>query len=199
VTWWPDRLPDQPASTPLGTLAVHRVTNVLKAPGSLDERLAQLQRGYTAGDTDLAWTRITWWRAHLAAVVEHSPYEPVTHAVIHTYADNPSAHLLAAWLGTRLNCTIQLVYQRDSTGMTRVELHRQTGMVAINRPEGSDVATLTMPGTPDQRFRLSHRTLAECLSEELRRPGEDTVYGQVIEQGLPWLSQADHVSDAHAD
>ena len=33
---------------------------------------------YAAGDTDLAWTRLTHWRAQLAAVLDQPPSEPVT-------------------------------------------------------------------------------------------------------------------------
>ena len=39
-------------------------------------------QGYTAGDTDLAWSRITYWRALLASAIDQAPYEPITSAVV---------------------------------------------------------------------------------------------------------------------
>jgi len=199
VTWWPDRIPDSPASTSLGMLAIHRVTDAKLSYGTLAERLEHLQRGYAPGDTDLAWTRITWWRAHLAAVLDRDPDMPVTSAVIYHREDHPSGDLLAAWLGPRLGCPVTLVHQAHASGLTRVELHRADGVVAIDRPVGSDVATLITPGGPDQQFHMSMPSLADCLSEELRRLGEDTVYGQVIREGLPWLRRAGNLTEIRAE
>ena len=38
--------------------------------------------GYTAGDTDLAWSRITYWRALLTSAIDQPPYEPITSALV---------------------------------------------------------------------------------------------------------------------
>jgi len=180
VTWWPDDLPDSPATAPLGALAIHRVTDSVRARGSVLERLARLRKSYTPGDTDLAWTRLTWWRAHLAATLDRPPYDPVVSATVCGSQDHPSTDLLTAWLGWKLRCPVQVIRQTAVSAITRVELNRPSGTVVIDRPEGSDVATLSVPGSADQWFHLSLRTLAECLSEELRRLDEDTVYGAVI-------------------
>jgi glucose-6-phosphate dehydrogenase assembly protein OpcA len=198
VAWWPHRMPGRPAATALGALAVHRVTNAPRAPGSVLDRLTRLAQAYTPGDTDLGWTRITWWRAHLAAILDQAPFEAVT-AVTIQGQPGPSEDLLAAWLGWRLRCPVQMTSLGESNGLVRVELHRLSGTVAIDRPSGSDVAVCSMPGRADQRFYLSRRQLAECLSEELRRLDEDRVYGEVVTQGLAWLSQPGHLSEISLD
>jgi glucose-6-phosphate dehydrogenase assembly protein OpcA len=169
------------------------------ASGSLAERLQRLRQGYTRGDTDLAWTRITRWRAHLAAILDQPPFEPVTRVVIAGQENQPSVDLLAAWLGWKLRCPVQLIRQAHVGGLTRAELHRPSGVVAIDRPKGSQEATLIVPGSADQPFHLSLPTLADCLSEELRRLDEDRVYGEVIEQGLPWLAEAERRAEISGD
>jgi len=199
VTWWPDRIPTRPATHPLGALADHRVTDTKKAPGPIGPKLRQLQNGYTPGDSDMSWTRITWWRAHLAAVLDRPPYEPITHAVIYCRYDHPSGDLLAAWLGWKLQCPVRLMRQTNVSSITRVELHRDSGPVVIDRPEGSQAAALEHPGGAAQRFHLLRRSLADCLGEELRRLGEDTLYGEVIREGLDWLDADDHFFQAWVD
>ena len=39
--------------------------------------LGNLAGTYAPGDTDLAWARVTLWRAIIAAAVEQPPFEPV--------------------------------------------------------------------------------------------------------------------------
>ena len=196
VTWWPDRLPTSPRATPLGALANHRVTDATMASGSLVSRLQSLRLGYTPGDTDLAWTRVTRWRAHLAAIYDLAPHEPVTHVVIGGQAGHPSLDLLAAWLGWKLGCPVTMARRGTRGGLTRVELHRPGGVAVIDRPRGSDEATLVIPGRADQRLHLSVPTLGDCLSEELRRLDEDRVYGDVITRGLDWLAEPGHFEDS---
>ena len=50
------------------------------------------------GDTDLSWTRLTPWRALLAAALDQYP-AAVTGARVEAERSNPSAELLVAWLG----------------------------------------------------------------------------------------------------
>jgi len=195
VAWWPDRLPEVPRATPLGALADHRVTDATSACGTLADRLQRLRQGYTPGDTDLAWTRLTRWRAHLAAILDQPGHEPVAWAVVVGQEDHPSPDLLAAWLGWKLRCPVRLIRRGSRGGLTRVELHGPSGVAAIDRPRGSDEATLIVPGRADQRVHLSVPTLGDCLSEELRRLDEDSVYGDVVQHGLPWLAEPGHLTD----
>ena len=100
VTWWHGAPPDRISYDPLGVFADRRITDVVRA----DDRLAALrQRGvdFAPGDTDLAWTRITGWRAALAAALDGRHDAPTTATVDGDNAD-PSALLLAGWLSSRL-------------------------------------------------------------------------------------------------
>jgi glucose-6-phosphate dehydrogenase assembly protein OpcA len=62
VTWWPDIAPEVPAQDPLGQLAIRRITDATNGVDPLASIKGRVQ-GYTPGDTDLAWSRITYWRA----------------------------------------------------------------------------------------------------------------------------------------
>ena len=74
VVWWPAEAPTVPGLDPVGRLAQRRVTD---AAGAEDPMAALHARsvGYEPGDTDLSWTRITGWRALLAAALD-LPHEP---------------------------------------------------------------------------------------------------------------------------
>ena len=69
VTWWHGPAPDRLAHDPLGVLASRRVTDAAAADDPLKE-LRQRARDYAPGDTDLAWTRATPWRALLASAFD---------------------------------------------------------------------------------------------------------------------------------
>ncbi|MCL2653406.1 MAG: glucose-6-phosphate dehydrogenase assembly protein OpcA [Propionibacteriaceae bacterium] len=196
VTWWPDRVPDVPASTSLGTVAERRVTDSRMAEGSLVERLTRLSHGYRPGDTDLAWTSLTWWRAHLASLLDQPPFERVTRVVVVGRTEHPTPVLLATWLGWKLHCPAEVEAVESTATLRRVELHRASGVISIDRPQGTSAATLTMPSGQVRRFQLPPPSLSDCLSEELRRLDADTVYGEVVKRGLAWLQHGDHLTDA---
>ena len=61
---------------------------------------------YATGNTDLAWTRITPWRALLAAALDQHP-EKVTSASVTAERISPSADLLVAWLSDRLRVDVE--------------------------------------------------------------------------------------------
>ena len=73
--------PDVPADDPLGRLAIRRITDATGTENPLAALRSRLP-GYTQGDTDLAWSRITYWRALLASALDQPPYEPVTGALV---------------------------------------------------------------------------------------------------------------------
>ena len=75
--------------------------------------------GYTAGDTDLAWSRITYWRALLTAALDQPPYEPITSAVVSGLRDEPALDVLAGWLASRIDGPVQ-----REVGELKVELIR---------------------------------------------------------------------------
>src|SRR3954462_12187278 len=69
VTWWHGEPPERIAYDPLGVVAERRITDSAQAAapaGSLRNRADD----YAPGDTDLAWTRITPWRAVVAGALD---------------------------------------------------------------------------------------------------------------------------------
>ncbi|MDQ6650701.1 MAG: glucose-6-phosphate dehydrogenase assembly protein OpcA [Actinomycetota bacterium] len=104
VTWWYGAPPELIAHDPLGVLADRRVTDSAAAADPL-AALKQRADDYYPGDTDLAWARLTGWRAVLAASFD-AVAEPVTGGVVHAKDANPSAALLAGWLSSRLGTTV---------------------------------------------------------------------------------------------
>jgi glucose-6-phosphate dehydrogenase assembly protein OpcA len=181
VTWWPGECPDQRVcETPLGRIAQRRITDsaaVSDPPGML----ARLARDYHPGDTDFAWTRLTLWRAQLAAALDQPPYEPITRAEVSGAADSPSTLLLAAWLRRQLRVPVEVDVSASTpaSGIHRVVLHRPTGAVTLERIQPS-IAQLSQRGQPTHEISLPRRGLRECLAEELRRLDPDDAYGDVL-------------------
>jgi glucose-6-phosphate dehydrogenase assembly protein OpcA len=176
VTWWHGLLPAVPSRQPLGMLAQRRVTDAARATAPA-EALAALAAGYQPGDTDLSWTRATPWRSLLAATVDAEP-GGISGGVVSAEEHNPTADLLAAWLGSRL----RVPFARETSsgpGITEVMLSTTAGDVVISRPDGR-VATLTRPGQPDRHVALQRRELADLLAEELRRLDPDEIYGESL-------------------
>jgi glucose-6-phosphate dehydrogenase assembly protein OpcA len=182
VVWWPDSLPDVPAEHPLGRMAQRRITDTVSCTDPRDA-LRRLRHGHAAGDTDLAWTRLTVWRGLLAAALDQPPYEPVLRIAVHGAGTHPSVWLLAAWLAESLDCPVEVVVHEDALAVTRVELDRVGGPVVIDRPDGR-VATLIQPGQPERRVSMPLRQLTECVAEDLRRLDPDEVFGEVLAAGL---------------
>lgn len=188
VVWWPSELPAEPAEHPIGRMAQRRITDSLACSDPLTT-LRRLREGHRAGDTDLAWTRLTAWRGLLAAALDQPPHEPVTRAVVSGHETHPSVVLLAAWLAHALRCPVDIVRQKDVQGITEVVLERSSGPVVVARPDGT-VATIEQPGQPKRRTSMPMRELRECLSEELRRLDPDEVYGEVLVDGLERVAAA---------
>ncbi|GAA2526124.1 glucose-6-phosphate dehydrogenase assembly protein OpcA [Microbacterium mitrae] len=191
VVWWPDKPPARPAASPLGRIAQRRITDASTDPDTL-KRLSKLGKAYAPGDTDLAWTRLTYWREQLAAVLDQPPYEPVTAVEVHGSAESPSTGLLAAWLRLQLDVPVRWVYEPHDTwreGIKSVRMTRASGDILLERPVPG-VALLTQPGQPDHDLPLPRRTLRECIAEELRRLDPDVLYGRVISEGWDRLGPA---------
>jgi glucose-6-phosphate dehydrogenase assembly protein OpcA len=176
VTWWPDRAPEVPSVDPLGALAQRRVTD---AAGADDPRgeLEHLGKVYRPGDSDFAWTRSTSWRSLLAATFDQ-PYPTLQSGTVSAEPGNPTADLVAAWLGLRLGIPMS----RDDShgpGITSINFQTVAGEIALNRPDGR-TASLVWPGRPDRLVALHRRDTAELLGEELRRLDPDEVYGETL-------------------
>jgi glucose-6-phosphate dehydrogenase assembly protein OpcA len=174
VTWWPGEAPDVPAKDPLGRLAIRRITDATGSENPLATLRSRLA-GYTQGDTDLAWSRITYWRALLASALEQPPYEPVTGAVVSGLATEPALDILAGWLAARIDGPV-----RRETGDLKVELEQPGQTIVLSRPQDGATATLTRTGRPAAQLPLARRETRECLAEDLRRLDPDEIYHEAL-------------------
>ncbi len=179
VAWWPASVPESVADTPIGKMAQRRITDTKGEPDPAGT-LRALARGHRPGDTDLAWTRVTRWRALLASALDQVPDKRVTRARIHGDSNSPSILLLGAWIRSALGCEIEATYDDSVKGLQHIILETPSGEIGISRPDGHH-ATLTQPGQPPHVIALPARTLNDCLAEELRRLDDDAVYGEVLE------------------
>jgi glucose-6-phosphate dehydrogenase assembly protein OpcA len=188
VTWWPGSAPAVPGTSPLGRIAQRRITDASAQPDP-QEALQALAASYTPGDADFAWTRLTLWRAQLAAVLDQPPYEPITSVSVTGAVDSPSTTLLAAWLRLQLDTATEYELtgvEQGSHGIHGVRLERPSGVVELIR-DVPGVATLRQPGQPLHDVALPRRNLRDCLADELRRLDPDELYGEVIRSGLALL------------
>jgi glucose-6-phosphate dehydrogenase assembly protein OpcA len=184
VTWWPEECPSAVCQTPLGSLAQRRITDAASNDRPVDA-LRRVAEGYQPGDTDFAWTRLTLWRAQLAAALDQPPFEAIERVEVAGAADSPSTILLAAWLHSRLgvHVSVDVADGNPSSGIHRVVMHRASGPITLDRAEPA-VAVLTQPGQPRHEITLPRRSLRECLAEELRRLDPDDAFGDVILSGF---------------
>lgn len=173
AVWWPDRAPADPAADPLGRLAQRRITDAAAVPVGRSKAMLTQCHAYAPGNTDLAWTRLTRWRALLAAGLDQN-HGKVSSASVSAERISPSADLLSAWLADRLKVTVDRRVS-DGPGITEVVLTTPTGEVSLSRPDGR-LATMRSPGQPDRPVALRRRTTEELLAEELRRLDEDDTY-----------------------
>ena len=177
VAWWPAAAPKVPAQDPLGKLAIRRITDATNGPDPLASIKGRLE-GYTAGDTDLAWSRITYWRALLASALDQPPHEPVNSALVSGLKDEPALDVLAGWLACRIDGPVQ-----RTVGPLKVELVRPSETVTLSRPQTGVTATLSRTAKPDALLPLARRDAKECLAEDLRRLDADEIYFNAL-QGI---------------
>ncbi|SEA79090.1 glucose-6-phosphate dehydrogenase assembly protein OpcA [Leifsonia sp. 21MFCrub1.1] len=199
VVWWPGIAPEKASTSPLGRIATRRITDASAQPNP-QEFLFHLGKTYAPGDTDFAWTRLTLWRAQLAAVLDQPPFEPIIGVDVAGAADSPSTLLLAAWL--RLQLQVPVKYDLASRaigsgGIHGVTMERASGVIELRR-EVPNVARLSQPGQPSHDLSLPRRSLRDCLAEELRRLDPDDLYGEVITKGLALLETSDEGAGARA-
>jgi glucose-6-phosphate dehydrogenase assembly protein OpcA len=175
VTWWPDIAPAVPAQDPLGQLAVRRITDATNGADPLSAIKSRLP-GYTPGDTDLAWSRITYWRALLTSAIDLPPHEPITSALVSGLKTEPALDILAGWLASRIEGPV-----RRAVGELKVELVRNSETVTLSRPQSGATATISRTARPDALVPLQRRDVKECLAEDLRRLDPDVIYFSALE------------------
>lgn len=177
VTWWHGPPPEVIAHDPLGVLADRRITDCAR---SEDPTAALHQRAadYVPGDTDLAWTRVTPWRIHLAAAFD-TVRGRATEAVVTAQAGEPSAQLFAGWLRSRLGSPV-IVENSPSGRVSGTSVtFGQDGTLRAHLASGQTVV-IERDGTPDSTVSLPDRDLGELLAEELRHLDVDQPYADAL-------------------
>jgi glucose-6-phosphate dehydrogenase assembly protein OpcA len=179
IVWWPGVAPTVPAQDQIGRLAQRRITDAA-AVGQPIKVLKMRCTSYAEGDTDLAWTRITAWRALLAAALDLPPYEDVKEVTVTGAVANPSTDLRAGWLRSCLPVPVRRRASSAGGGISSVVLDRRGGPVELIRPDGK-VGTLRQPGQPDRHMPLKRPPVRDCLAEELRRLDSDEIYQATLQ------------------
>lgn len=177
VVWWPTAAPLSPVDDPVGALADRRITDALGDPDPV-RTLRTRAEHHQLGDTDLTWTRLTQWRALLAAALDQFP-RPVDTAVVEAAADNASADLMVAWLSSRLGLAVERQVS-EGPGITRVVLRTNEGTIRVSRTDARH-ARFEVPGQPEREVALPRRVLSELITEELRRMDPDEVFEETLQ------------------
>jgi glucose-6-phosphate dehydrogenase assembly protein OpcA len=172
IAWWPGRAPVNVSEDLIGQLAVRRITDAMGNGDPLGTLLARAGT-IAPGDTDLTWTRLTPWRALLAAALDNHR-APVLSGKVTAAENNAAGLLLAAWLRSRLG--VDVTFEADGgPGVTGVTLTTSDGDITLRRPDGK-MATFTAPRTPPRSVALRRREVSALLGEELRRLDTDKVF-----------------------
>lgn len=178
VAWWPGVGPLEPSVDPIGRLARRRLTDSERTPAPV-QWLHKLAPGYDPGDTDLAWTRLTLWRALLAAALDQTSGSATGGRIL---ADdiNPVAVLLQAWLECRLGVPIEFVDDDSGSQIQRVTLFTDVGDIDIRRTDEM-ACEFSVPGSSPRIVPIRRRTIPELLAEDLRRLDADEIYGETLQ------------------
>jgi glucose-6-phosphate dehydrogenase assembly protein OpcA len=198
VAWWHAAPPDKLATDALAVFADRRITDSSIAEDPL-AALKTRATDYAPGDTDLAWTRTTAWRAILASsldAVSGRRGEPVIVKGGRVEGDpgNPTAQLLAGWLTSRCGTAISVKGATRKPGESGVESvvltldQKEEVRITADRRGG---AVLTQPFRPDTNVALPERALGDLLSEELRRLDPDEPYSDALEAATGLTDLAD--------
>lgn len=177
VVWWPGESPVSPGEDPIGRLGTRRITDALGSRNPL-KALEVRAQNHMRGDTDLTWTRLTPWRALLAAAVDQFP-ATIHAAEVEGARNNAPATLLAAWLECRLGVEVKRVNTRGP-GITAVRLTTAAGDIAVTRGDGL-LANYVVPGEPQRTVALRRRDIDILLTEELRRMDYDDIFEQAAQ------------------
>ena len=166
-------------TTRSGKLAQRRITDAAAVPRGKRQAMMRQCASYTPGNTDLAWTRITSWRAMLAAALDQY-HVKITGAKVVGETISPSADLLGAWLADRLKIDV-VRGNSDGPGITKVVLDTKEGPITLTRGDGA-IATLSSPGQPDRPVAMKRRDFPGLLAEELRHLDEDDIYAATVKR-----------------
>ena len=184
VSWWPSTCEANPSQTAIGKIASRRITDSAAQKDSANF-LRELSANYSPGDGDMAWTRITLWRAQIAALFEQHLHRKVVAVEVIGSLSSPSALLLAKWLELRLGVKVSLSEKlegHEALGIAGVRVQFEQGALEIIRH--GEVAQIKQIDAPDSSVLLPRRSDQDCLVEDMRFLGEDEVYGEVLRKGF---------------
>lgn len=188
VAWWPSNAPEKVSASPIGKISTRRITDALSENNPSDF-LNRLTLNYSPGDSDFSWTRLSLWRAQLAAVLDQPPFERISSVEIVGDTQNPSVLLISAWLKMQLDCPLTLNHRDDSEGVRAIysiRFFRADSEIEILRNR-TNIAELKQTDQPVKEISLPVRTLRECLAEDLRRLDPDSAFERVLKIGLPGI------------
>ncbi|MEQ6116638.1 glucose-6-phosphate dehydrogenase assembly protein OpcA [Bifidobacterium bifidum] len=191
VAWWPNEAPANPSKDLLGAMARSRITDAMHSSNPY-RTIEDLRRNWSPKNVDMAWTRLTVWRAMLATMLDQPPHLPISTVKVSGPKGFLPMDLLAAWLRLKLNVPVIMEEVPGATAVTGVYLTRADGTLSLERPDAKEgIAVISTPGQSPQSISVPTRTLEECLSEELRRLDPDEVYAEVITQGWNLIHPAE--------
>ncbi len=176
VTWWHGDAPEKIAYDPLGVFAERRITDV-RMMADPCAALQERAEDFAPGDTDLAWTRLTPWRATLASAFD-SAQQKATSAKVIGGVNEPSARLLAGWLSARLEVDGEIDGEDDEP-VSGVQIGFADDRTASATLEGGNLV-LRREGQQDSFAPFTDRSLGLLLAEELRRLEHDHVYAEAL-------------------
>ncbi|WP_025274816.1 glucose-6-phosphate dehydrogenase assembly protein OpcA [Haloglycomyces albus] len=187
VTWWlvdPVRFH---LEEELKIFSDRRITYSALTPDPVDS-LYRRSIGYKPGDTDICWTRITLWRSLIASALDGLGPCHVESVRLRADRQDPSAQLLAAWIGSRLNLETEVqdtevtVNAPNLPAIAGVDLTLNDGQkIEIDRsPDGETV--LRQAGLAKRTVTLQGRSLGQLVAEELRILEPDQTYRSVLDR-----------------
>lgn len=179
VAWWPTTPPECPSTDPLGQLASTRITNTPSQPDP-SAALVALAPVYVRGDIDLAWTRITLWRAMLSSALDPILRDGTVERVevVGEHA-NASLSLMIRWLRLRLGVEVTRADEEGASGISSITARTSLGDLVIRRADTERV-TITRPGAETQVVTMPRREPVSTMNEELRRLSPDLVFEDVL-------------------
>ncbi len=188
VTWWHCNAPAQLTTDALAVIADRRITDSTTAEDQMAALRARAQ-DYAPGDTDLAWTRATPWRATLTSALDsvsgrRGDAVRVLGGSVEGEPGAATARLLAGWLQSRCGCPVDVVSATRHPGPSGVDAvvlqldQDEEVRVHTDRRGG---AVISQPHRPDATMALPERSLGDLLGEELRRLDPDEPYAEALE------------------
>lgn len=181
VAWWPRTAPANPSQHPIGAIAQRRITNARHNVSG--NALLRVSSGYSPGDSDMMWSRITSWRGIVASALDRPPHDEIIKVHLSGPANNPSVDIAAGWLADRLNVPVEreAIEDCDTMGFPihSLTLTRTSGPIVVSA-QGSRTIRVAVPGHPESLVAMDQRSEADCLAEELRYLEPDRAYADAL-------------------